>query len=568
MVNFKKLFVVLMVPAILLSDMVSLNVKVENEKDDSGKKTVSQAYVDKMNPGWNLGNTFDSFDTGGDRGETSWGNPPVTKELIKAIKDQGFNSIRMPFTSVMRTGDAPDYKIDEEFLNRYAEVVKWALDEGLYVVVNLHHDSWNWAYNIGSDDGDALEKFSALWTQLAEYFKNYPEQLSFEALNEPYFNGETETQLKILDTVNRTFYQIVRESGGMNATRMLLLPTLNTNDSEDRCASLYETIQSLNDENIIATFHYYGYWPFSTNIAGTTTMDATVVSELEAAFDRVYNQFTAKGIGTICGEYGLLGFDKSLGAVEHGEVLKYFEYINYYAKQKNIPLMLWDNGQHMNRTTYEWSDPTLYNTIKASWTGRSSYTETDRIFISGDESSKDITVKMIFNGNRLKSIHDGDRYLVRGEDYLLERDILTLKGSYIESILTDKYGQNAALKFQFSSGADWNLFINRVKKPVAYGAIGDSRGFSFTVNFNGDVLTTLEAAYEDGSGAGPQNWTTYKEYDYAFHVDYGKNKVILTDKFFAETKDGEVYLTLHFQSGEMLKYKIRKIGNRISGSRI
>ena len=123
-------------------------------------QTVSQQYVDAMSPGWNLGNTFDSFDTGGDKGEESWGNPVVTKELIKQVKAAGFNSIRIPFTSIMRTTDGPEYKIDQAFLDRYAEVVNWALEEDLYVMINLHHDSWNWATAIGSDgdNGASLEQ--------------------------------------------------------------------------------------------------------------------------------------------------------------------------------------------------------------------------------------------------------------------------------------------------------------------------------------------------------------------------------------------------------------------------
>ncbi|MDP4091177.1 MAG: cellulase family glycosylhydrolase, partial [Bacillota bacterium] len=393
------------------------------------KKSVSQKYAEAMEPGWNLGNSFDSFDTGGDRGEQSWGNPAVSRELIHTIKTQGFKSIRMPMTSVMRTGSAPDYTLDPAFLARYAEVVNWALDEGLYVMINLHHDSWNWAGAIGADwdNGNSMQKYKAIWTQLADYFKDYPKKLCFESLNEPQFwTGGTPDQIKILDQVNTEFYNIVRNSGGNNGTRMLVLPTLNTNDSEDRCEALYNTITGFNDENIMATFHYYGFWPFSTNIAGTTTMNNTVVNELRAAFDRVYNNFTAKGIGVVCGEYGLLGFDKSLDTIEHGEMLKYFEYINYYAKEKDITLMLWDNGQHMGRTTYKWSDESLYEMIKASWKTRSSYSESDRIFLKTEDKSKDVPLKLTLNGNTLKAIYNGDRKLVSGRDYTYSDAAVTL----------------------------------------------------------------------------------------------------------------------------------------------
>ncbi|WP_160692819.1 cellulase family glycosylhydrolase [Clostridium sp. C2-6-12] len=531
------------------------------------KLTPSQKYANEMGPGWNLGNSFDSFDTNGDKGEMSWGNPIVTKDLIKTIKSQGFKSIRIPFTALMRTGSAPEYKIDEKFLNRYAEVVKWALDENLYVMINLHHDSWNWAKQIGSesDKGASMERYKAIWTQLANYFKEYSDKVCFESLNEPQFSsGDEQNQIKILEKVNTEFYNIVRNSGGKNKARMLILPTLNTNDSDNKCESLYSTIQSLKDENIIATFHYYGYWPFSTNIAGVTTMDDKVVSELQGSFDRMYNHFTSKGIGVICGEYGVLAFDKSLGAIEHGEMLKYFEYINYYAKTKNITLMLWDNGQHMNRTTLNWNDLSLYNQIKASWNSRSSYSESDRIFIKDENRKKDVSVKLTLNGNSFKEIYNGSQKLILDKDYSYDNNgTVTLKGNYINSIITDKYAENATLAFKFSAGADWNVYINHYKVPELNTGKGSTNSFEIPVKFNGSKLSTLEAINSDGTGAGPQNWTTYKEYDYAFSVDYNANKVIIKDKFFNEAKDGKINFKLHFQSGEILELNVLKSGESV-----
>lgn len=549
--------------ALLLTGFASSGITVKAEEETV---SVSQAYVDAMNPGWNLGNTFDAFDTGGDRGEESWGNPKVTKELIGAIKEQGYHSIRMPFTSVMRTGDASDYKLDETFLARYAEVVNWALDEGLYVMINLHHDSWNWAAAIGADwdDGTSMEHYKAIWTQLADYFKDYPDQVCFESLNEPQFwSGDETRQMEINDEVNQAFYDIVRNSGGKNATRMLVLPTLNTSDSQNRCDALYQMISGLNDKNIIATFHYYGYWPFSTNIAGTTTMDETVVRELEASFDRVYQTFTVNGIGVICGEYGLLGFDKTLSAVEHGEVLKYFEYINYYSKKMNVPLMLWDNGQHMNRTKYVWSDQSLYDIINASWKGRSSYTETDRIFITEKDKNQDIQIKLHLNGNSLKTIWYGDKKITEGKDYQATSDTLELKASFVQSILKDKYGEAAKLKLEFSEGADWILYINYSKSPVIGKGSGDKTGYAIKVKFNGNVLSTLEAVKEDGSGIGPQNWTSYKEYDYAFTVDYKAGTVTFTDKFFNEAEDGTVLVKFHFQNGDTADTEFTISGDKV-----
>lgn len=537
--------------------------------DKANAKSVSQKYVEAMGHGWNLGNSFDSFDTNGDKGEQSWGNPVVTKQLIQSIKAKGFKSIRIPFTSNMRTGAAPDYKIDPKFLDRYAEVVKWSLDQGLYVMINIHHDSWAWANNIGSsaDNGASMQRYKAIWTQLADYFKNYSDKVCFESLNEPQFKeGDLTNQIKILEDVNKTFYQIVRNSGGKNSKRMLVMPTLNTNDSDDRCESLYNTIKGFNDKNIIATFHYYGYWPFSTNIAGTTTMNDTVVSELRAAFDRMYNHFTANGIGVVCGEYGLLGFDKSTNAIENGELLKYFEYINYYAKTKGITLMLWDNGNLIDRTKYTWKNQSLGNMVKESFKHRSSYSESDRVFIKDEDSNKDVSMKLTLNGNKLISIHNGSKKLKLGRDYTYVNDTVILKGSYVNKLITSEYGTNATLTMRFTSGADWNVYVDHYATAVLSAGEGNTDGFNIPVQFNGDKLSTLEAVYADGTGAGPQNWTTYKEYDYAFTVDYTNNKVTITSKFFADAKDGEITFKLHFQSGAVAECKVVKTGTVVTAA--
>ena len=118
----------------------------------------------------------------------------------------------------------------------------------------------------------------------------------------------------------------MRRSGGNNATRLLVLPTLHTSSDQDRLDTLANTIREFDDPNLIATVHYYGYWPFSVNVAGGTRFDATAQKDLTDSFDRVYNTFVARGIPVIIGEYGLLGFDRHTGTIEQGEKLKFFEY--------------------------------------------------------------------------------------------------------------------------------------------------------------------------------------------------------------------------------------------------
>lgn len=184
-----------------------------NEADDTRKSSI-QRYVEAMQPGWNLGNTFDA--TGSD--ETSWGNPRVTRELIEQIAAQGYKSIRIPITWKQRMGDGPDYTIDPAFLDRIEEVVDWSLDAGLYVIINLHHDSWLWVSNMGTEHDEVLARFQAAWAQIANRFKNHSRKLLFESINEPRFSGswgnDSPEYFKWLDELNTSFHKIVRESGG------------------------------------------------------------------------------------------------------------------------------------------------------------------------------------------------------------------------------------------------------------------------------------------------------------------------------------------------------------------
>ncbi|MGO4275354.1 glycoside hydrolase family 5 protein, partial [Paenibacillus sp. TAF58] len=278
----------------------------------SAKETKMQSYVSAMQPGWNLGNTFDAFDTTDPtkNDETAWGNPRVTKEFIKEIRKQGFKSIRIPITWSGRMGGAPDYTISPAWMDRVQQVVDWSLEEGLYVMINIHHDSWMWVSKAPANHDAVLAQYNAIWTQVADRFKNHPDKLMFESINEPQFdNVDVPTKHALLDELNSSFVHIVRASGGVNDVRPLVLPTLFTNNSQEHVESLASTIAKLNDPNLIATVHFYGFWPFSVNIAGYPKLEADTIKDIDTMANNVYNTFVLKGIPVVIGEFGLLGWD-------------------------------------------------------------------------------------------------------------------------------------------------------------------------------------------------------------------------------------------------------------------
>ncbi|MEO3944880.1 cellulase family glycosylhydrolase [Gorillibacterium sp. CAU 1737] len=523
-----------------------------------------QKTVEAMEPGWNLGNTFEAS---GD--ETSWGNPTVTKEQIQAIKDQGYRTIRIPVTWNHRLGEGPNYEIQPEFLSRIHEVVDWSLDSGLTVILNIHHDS-HWMMNMENERDTVMIKYTALWKQIATSFKDYPHTLFFEAVNEPRFsedwNEDRPVYFEMVDQLNSTFHKIVRESGGNNKTRPLVMEGVTASHSQARLDELYKTITKLNDPNVIATIHYYGLYTFSVNAAGATTFDDAAKKDITDTFDRTYETFVARGIPVIIGEFGLLGFDKSVETLEYGEILKYFEYVTHYAHEKKMPTILWDNGQHFDRTNLTWKNPAFHEVMKASLNGRSSNSQSDSIYLRQGDELQDVTIPMNLNGNTLKEIKAGDRVLAAGTDYVLDGEQLTLKKELLRSLLTDQLGTNATLALTFSYGAGWNVHLIQYTTATTRNVEGGSRDlFIIPVKFNGDRLEKIEATYAAGGNAGPDSWTPFLEFGKSFQPEYENNLITLTKPFLEQLKDGDVQFKLYFWSGATLEYKMTVAGDLING---
>jgi aryl-phospho-beta-D-glucosidase BglC (GH1 family) len=526
-------------------------------------RTPTQA-VAAMQPGWNLGNTFDA--TGDD--ETSWGNPRVTRELLSGIRDQGFNSIRIPVTWGQHLDS--NLTLDPAYLARVREVVGWALDEGFYVMINIHHDSWQWIATMPTDHDNVLNRYRAIWTQVAAAFRDASPRLVLESVNEPQFwgsSGDAENYA-LLAELNTSFHRIVRGTGGGNATRLLVLPTLHTNADQGRLDALAAEFAALNDPNLIATVHYYGYWPFSVNVAGGYRFDAAARADLLGTFERLRTSFVNKGIPVILGEYGLLGFDRHTGTIEQGEKLTFFELFGHQARTSKITTMLWDNGQHFDRTAGVWRDTELFGQIASSWRTRSGTAASDLLFVRRGTPVTAQTITLNPNGTGFTHVRLGATTLRRGPDYQVSGDQLTLNAGLLSRLTkADGYGVTSSLSLRFSRGVPWRLDIVSFDTPVVSAATGTTAAYAVPTAFNGDRLATLTATYADGGNAGPHNWTPYKEFDRAFAPDYAAGTITLTPEFFAEVTDGApVTLTFVFWSGETVSYRVTRTGDTVTGT--
>jgi endoglucanase len=521
-----------------------------------------QAYVEAMQPGWNLGNTLDAIPT-----ETSWGNDPATQELIQQIAAHGFKSIRLPVTWTDHTGPAPDYAIDPVWMDRVQQVVDWSLEAGLYVMINVHHDSWQWAKYMPTRRPEVRARFDSLWGQIADRFKDYPDHLHFESINEPQFEGVDDTTgWELLDELNTSFHRIVRASGGRNVTRPLVLPTLHTNAGQPHLDALDATLARLADPHLIATIHFYGYWPFSVNIAGSTRLDAPTINDIVTQIDAAHDTFVVKGVPVVVGEFGLIAFDTNMAAVERGEMLKFFEYFTHYARSKGLTHQWWDNGQHFDRAAGRWRDPHLYETIMRSLSGRSSTAESDLIFLRRGMPARDAALLLNLNGNRLVSLSDGAAELSPGIHYSSNHVALLVKAAALSGHASGALGEKTVLTAHFSDGPDWEIRVRHFDTPVLSAASGTKGGgLVIPTDFKGDLLATMEAVSGDGSNAGPHPWTSFKEFNQAYLPDYSADTITIKPAFFSAENSRTIDLTFHFWSGQIVRYRLSLKGNRVVG---
>jgi endoglucanase len=519
--------------------------------------------VAAMQPSWNLGNTLDAIPD-----ETSWGNPPVTKALFDTLRAQGFHSVRIPVT--WSGHQSATSTIDPKFMSRVRQVVDWALSDGLHVVLNIHHDSWQWIANMAGDHDNVRARYDATWKQIAAEFKDEPAKLLFESVNEPAFTNATDAQkAQFLNELNTSFHTIVRSSGGKNATRLLVLPTLSCTPGQKLMDDLATTMSSLHDHNLVATVHYYSFWPFSVNIAGYTRFDATVQKDMIDTFARMHDTFVAKGIPVYLGEYGLLGYDYTHpGIIERGETLKYFEALGDEARINGVTAALWDAGSFLNRPTLQWRDSGLFAQIKSSWTTRSGTASSDMLFVRKSGPITNQTLTLNLNGTTFLGLWQGSTWLVKGRDYTVSGDQLTLTAAALTRLTGDRaYGVNAALQARFLRGIPWRVNVITYDMAVLSNVTGTTSSFAVPTQFRGDVLATMEAKYADGSNAGPANWTSYQQFSTAFAPDYTTSDITLTPAFFdAVSNDARVTLTFHFWSGATISYYVTKSGSSVTGT--
>lgn len=331
----------------------------------------SMEIVYDMKVGWNLGNTLDAWADGvsGLETETCWGNPKTTKALIDAVKEKGFKTVRVPVTWRAHFGSAPSYTIDKEWLDRVEEVINYVLDNGMYAILNTHHDEW--VTLTSSSKSEVTDKITKIWAQIADRFKEYSDYLIFETLNEPRlygtqyeWSGGTAEARNILNDYNLAIVNTIRNSGGNNAKRHIMIPTHAATSMDVAQDAL---VIPNNDKRIIVSQHTYWPYNFTMNTGdGATTKWGSEKDQTECVeeLDRIANKFVKKGIPVIIGEWGSIERSNTDDRAFHAEF-----YAREVRKRGMLPVW-WDNGYEksggfalISRKNQTWVFPSIADGI-------------------------------------------------------------------------------------------------------------------------------------------------------------------------------------------------------------
>jgi len=313
--------------------------------------TASQ-LVANIKIGWNLGNTLDThssesrYPSDVPGMEKAWGNPVTTQEMIDALKNAGFNGIRIPVSWHKAVGGAPNYTIRADWMARVVDVVNYAASNDMYILLNTHHDEDIFKFT-NEEKEASINEFTKIWEQIAATFRNYNEKLIFEGLNEPRtidgvdeWNGGTADERENLNEHYQAFVDTVRASGGNNDKRILMVNTFAASAGQIAVNGL--TLPTDTVENkIIVSIHAYAPYNFAMQVPGQATWsknNPTDVSGVTSAINPAYNRFVADGIPVVMGEFGAVR-DK-----EDSYRAEWAEYYVSYARSKDIPCFWWDDG--------------------------------------------------------------------------------------------------------------------------------------------------------------------------------------------------------------------------------
>lgn len=335
-----------------------------------------------MGNGINLGNTLEACDNNvGIKTntplsyETHWGQPKTTQAMIDGMKAAGFDTIRIPvawMTNATHLYEG-DYTIDADYMDRVEEVVRYARKAGMYVIINDHWDG-GWYGMFGSESAEtralAMEAYKGMWQQIAERFRDYSDYLIFESANEElggrfdensplycfdsvvtYLNDDE--RYALTNEINQTFVDVVRATGGNNATRFLLIAGYST-DIDQTCDDRFQMPKDTVDSKLMVSVHYYDPWSYCGASSAVSATKWGKVSDYEYMDQQLakMTKFTEAGYGVVIGEYGALPCSDGL----KDNTLAYHTAFLDACTKYNLTNCLWDCSGLYKRVSQTFAD--------------------------------------------------------------------------------------------------------------------------------------------------------------------------------------------------------------------
>lgn len=353
--------------------------KVEIYDEDESVATTADTLtneniIEAMGAGWNLGNALDSVTEDGKTDETAWGNPEVNKRIFKLLAAEGIKTVRIPVSwvdAVKVTGDG--YDIDESRFNailaRAKEVVDMARAYDLFVIINIQHDggegvTGQWLDVDAANQEGIQAAFEDVWTRIADKFKDYDQHVIFESMNEvmekdKYSGPENPATWTNINSLNKSFVKVVRDLGGNNLNRFLLIPGYNTNIDQTVSGNFVVPEYNGSTDKIMVSVHFYDPYDFTLNTGanGRTYFTPTEFASIATQFNTLKTTFVDKKIPVVIGEFGAM--DKNNSAM----IKSYITEVVDQAKANGLGYIYWDNGYTdengmglWNRYTYAQSE--------------------------------------------------------------------------------------------------------------------------------------------------------------------------------------------------------------------
>ncbi len=315
-------------------------------------------FIQEMKIGWNLGNTFDAtFWDGYNQNELAiekgWCGVYTTQPMIQAIHDAGFKTIRMP-VSWHDHMDKETFEVSKAWLDRVQEVLDWAIELDMYVILNSHHDMVKGYCYPSKAEYENSEKFmQVLWSTLAERFRDYDHHLIFESMNEPrlvdtnyewnYNNFVLDCQdsADCINKLNQVFVDTVRSGGGYNADRYLMVPGYAANP-DNAVGEWFKMPTDTADNRIIISAHAYTPYDFALAAGGKNTFNQLYISDttqIAAFMNKLYRTYVKQGIPVVIGEFGARNKDNNLQ-----DRVNFAAYYTAACSARGMMCCWWDNN--------------------------------------------------------------------------------------------------------------------------------------------------------------------------------------------------------------------------------